>query len=274
MSFNDLDINPFEQHYRKYNPATTPTTSSNTGSNISSVTRPNTSSNTKPNTSSNTRPNTRPNIQHNNTRYKLSDSLYPLSSISTVHPKSQSTSSYSTLDQIKSQEEELEKESKEQDKDKLKEEILYTTKIINEIATETSQELKAQGKVLEDTQPHLDHINYNLEQSDTLIGIIRNRFNKFAIWRRSQFHKNSLTEIKKLPKTKKEKTKDTVEETPPEDDFYQNMDRQLDILKMTNQEIDKELDDQMKKIIEIENDVYVGQQQTDKVNRLISRLLH
>jgi hypothetical protein len=195
------------------------------------------------------------------------------------------------VDDIKKNDEKNKQQCQETEKEieYLKHDILFLTKSVADTAVNTSKELNDQGDILIDIQPKLTHVSDNLESSDTVLGIIQNKFNKFAFWRSRHNPKYKPSNTNKIKNPNKhatnKNTKTTDEDIKHSDfnsivghqisekEFCDVLSNQLDDIAKTNIEIGDELDGQCDTIDSMTKTVNTSIKHTDNINRRMKRLI-
>jgi chromosome segregation ATPase len=164
----------------------------------------------------------------------------------------------------------------------LKNDIICLVKEIKATTNETSNELCSQAEIITKLDPKLNRISDNLEKSDTLVAIIRNKFNKFAFWKGRKYSKE--TDINKLP-SQTENVKYSVDDMKPtdeyiikkkadDDEFYNILMDHLTEIQNTNKSIGNELDAQNSALEKMAKKVDTSNKHLDDLTRNINQLLH
>jgi archaellum component FlaC len=190
------------------------------------------------------------------------------------------------LSQQKMQKEnELQTKVTEQEIDCLKHDILYLAKEIKTTAKETSRELNQQGEVISKMDPKLNRISDNLEKSDTLVSIIRNKFNKFAFWKTRRYSKQGdidtlPSQVKDIKKTVKYSANDlkpkeeyVVGRKANDDEFFDILIGQLKDIQSVNNAIGKEIDAQTNAFCKMNKKVDTSNKNLDDLNRNVNQLI-
>jgi len=175
----------------------------------------------------------------------------------------------------------------EQNIEVLKHDILYAAHSTSNNAKKTIVELDSQGQIITDVQPEIKQIGKKLEKSDTILGIIQNKFNKFALWKTNTHPKptNSVS----LPSQKNNKNnrhnkiqndEDIEDEVDKiigrkitEDEFCDVLISQLKDIKKVNNDIGKELSAQNNALNSMNNTIDVEIKHADHLNKRINRLI-
>jgi chromosome segregation ATPase len=198
---------------------------------------------------------------------------------------SKTKSNFIPLQKTLINESELKTKVVEQEVECLKHDILYLAKEIKTTVKETSQELNKQGEVISRMDPKLNKISENLEKSDTLVSIIRNKFNKFAFWKGRKYSKEE--DINTLPsqtEQAKKSAKYSVDELKPKEEyivgrktedneFFDILMSQLKDIQNTNKAIGNELDAQTDALCKMTKKVDTSNQYLDDLNRDINQLI-
>jgi chromosome segregation ATPase len=192
---------------------------------------------------------------------------------------------YDDMETYKIENDELQENIIEEEVEYLKHDILHLAKEINKTSKETSQELNQQSEIISKLDPKLNNISENLEKSDTLVRIIRNKLNKFVFWKGKKYPKK--TDINTLPSQieEPEKTsKYSLEELKPneeyvvdrktkDDEFFDILINQLRDIQNTNKNIGEELDAQTDALSHMNKKVDTSNKHLDDLNRDINQLI-
>lgn len=184
---------------------------------------------------------------------------------------------FTRLDEIREQQDIIDMKLKKQEIADLKKDILYLANQIQYTANETSKELDTQGKTILKIDPKLDQISENLDRSDNIVGIIKNKLNKFAFWKTNRHSRRPATtkitlnddkKDKKLGEIIQEKQSDTSD-----DEFCDALITQLNQIKNTNLHIGEELDAHNDALRHMSDKVDNNNKHIEDLNRDIFRLL-
>lgn len=184
---------------------------------------------------------------------------------------------FTRLDEIREQQEVIDMKIKKQEIADLKKDILYLANQIQYTANETSKELDTQGKTILKIDPKLDKISQNLDRSDNIVGIIKNKLNKFAFWKTNRHAKKSS--ITKITLNHNKKTEDSVQTQKTtyndnsDDEFCDTLISQLNEIKKTNIQIGEELDAHNDALEHMSDKVDNNNKHIEDLNRDIFRIL-
>jgi hypothetical protein len=214
-------------------------------------------------------------------------SNYSTKNISSDHTKTDSkTNIFTDLDDLKNQQYKLDHDNNKKDLAYLKSDILHLAKQVQNTANETSDELDRQRELLLNIDPKLNNISNNLERSDNIIGIIKNKFNKFVFWKSRRFKQQSsqnlLTkhkDVKDVKDTKDYKklyrTKSVIMSVAKtsDEEFCDLLISQMKNIQKTNKHIGDELDNHNETVKHMTKTVNNNKKHIDELNRDIYRLL-
>jgi hypothetical protein len=187
---------------------------------------------------------------------------------------------FTRLDELKEKQDLANHQMNKQQIDELKEDILQLAGEVQNAANDASKELDEQGNKLLEIDPKLDQITNNLERSDNIVSIIRNKLNKFAFWKANKQQKpsrfNSLpSELEKISKQKEEDGKiiSIIQKKTSDDEFCDLLVGQLKNIQKTNDHIGEELDAHNDALKHMSKKVNNNNKHLDEINRDIFRLL-
>lgn len=184
---------------------------------------------------------------------------------------------YQYVDELKS-ERDIKYEEAQREIEYLKHDILYVGHATVEKSKHTINDLDKQEEIIEKMNPKLKDINRNLNQSETILGIIQNKLNKFAFWKGDPHPKINLNKSKDTnnPTVSENDLLDgmkCVGHQITEEEFTDELMLQLNQLKNNNKEIGKQLNRQNNKLDDINDAVHKETEQTHKLNKNIKKLL-
>lgn len=187
---------------------------------------------------------------------------------------------FTRLDELKERQDLVNHEMNKKEIDNLKQNILQLAGEVQNAANDTSKELDEQGSKILDIDPKLDKITNNLERSDNIVGIIRNKLNKFAFWKMNK--QTKPTKINSLPSELESKIKQKEEDgkivsmtrkNASDDEFCDLLIGQLKNIQKTNKHIGEELDAHNDALRHMNKKVKNNNKHLDELNRDIFRLL-